>query len=374
MRLLVVDVDKFPELTEKISDLVSSMAGSSAIEEPSSNEPIIQHEFKRCKVGSNSRKDDNNLPHYSHSGDFMLADAGYSSIGHSMPLHREKEPTQPPHVRAMDTYTSRPLEACTSRGIDTYTSRAHHVNNIPHMTEPSRTVSNSTHNLAPEMLPISMAPSHGNITSATPSIITSNIIIRTPPPILTRDHNARWPDEPPRFVDNSSYSHKHIFSTVAQTDSYWGYNEFSTQTVGREHQSFGTQTMNDFIEDPDLDSFLVECLDGAVQTENTNKSAVCFGSQTTSLSTEDFVPTNQQQCHPTPYVSDRLDRHCQTNYYTNSTHTQTNIIRERALIVTDGLNIETQTLSCDPEDFVSSYNERFTQTTQSDGEEQFSIL
>ena len=146
-----------------------------------------------------------------------------------------------------------------------------------------------------------------------------------------------------------------IDTITTQTDEFWGLNEFSTQT-DTEQNSFGTQTRcaTDGVLDPFIsDCDLVEYLDGEVQTENFMKSDSSTLASQTSISTESF--TNDRSCGV-----ERLDRDCQTNYFKNSTHTQTKMRRERSLVVVDGLNTETQTSS--PQQINSIYNESFTQT------------
>jgi hypothetical protein len=142
---------------------------------------------------------------------------------------------------------------------------------------------------------------------------------------------------------------------TTQTDEFWGLNEFSTQT-DTEHSSFGTQTRcpNDGVLDPFIsDCDLVEYLDGEVQTDTFMKRDSATLTSQTSISSENF--TNDRSCGV-----DRLDRDCQTNYFKNSTHTQTKMRRERSLVVVDGLNTETQTAA--PDQIASIYNESFTQT------------
>ena len=146
-----------------------------------------------------------------------------------------------------------------------------------------------------------------------------------------------------------------IDTITTQTEEFWELNEFSTQT-DTEHNSFGTQTRcpNDGVLDPFIsDCELVEYLDGEVQTDTFMKRDSATLTSQTSISTESF--TNDRSCGV-----DRLDRDCQTNYFKNSTHTQTKMRRERSLVVVDGLNTETQTAS--PEQISSIYNESFTQT------------
>ena len=158
---------------------------------------------------------------------------------------------------------------------------------------------------------------------------------------------------------------KQLFSALdnipTQTDEFWGLSEFSTQTY-TEYNSFGTQTRCPG--DDVLDSFmggdgcdLVEYLDGEVQTD-TDKQAADSASMAlqTNICEEETVLSNNRGCGV-----DRLDRDCQTNYFKNSTHTQTKMRRERALVVVDGLNSHTQTAS-PPNANPSLYNESFTQT------------
>lgn len=163
---------------------------------------------------------------------------------------------------------------------------------------------------------------------------------------------------------------KELFSAMenihghTQTEEYWGFNEFSTQTAspaGTEQSSFGTQTrcpntdlLESFMGSEHCD--LVEFLDSEVQTENLNQAdSSSFASQT-NLSTDIESVTNDRGCG-----IDRSDRDCQTYFYKNSTHTQTKLRKERSLIVVDGLNTQTQTSSLDQMSSVY-YNESFTQT------------
>ena len=151
---------------------------------------------------------------------------------------------------------------------------------------------------------------------------------------------------------------KHLFSALdnitTQTDDIWGLSEFSTQTY-TEHNSFGTQTRcpGDEVLDSYLDGELVEYLDGEVQTDVHHKADSASLALQTNIAEENL--SNDRGCGV-----DRLDRDCQTYYLKNSTHTQTKMRRERALVVVDGLNSHTQTAS--PETNPSLYNESFTQT------------
>ena len=245
----------------------------------------------------------------------------------------------------------------------------HNQNHYSDCSEPKRlkhaeTITNHIHHAA------SQANIWNHVPSQTPPIWCNET--STPP---DKNTSRSWSSQHDQSVPNSypelrkppvggfedTLQDKQFLSAIdtitTQTDEFWGLNEFSTQT-DTEHNSFGTQTrcpsdgggvLDPFISDCDL----VEYLDGEVQTDTFIKRDSATLTSQTSISAESF--TNDRSCGV-----DRLDRDCQTNYFKNSTHTQTKMRRERSLVVVDGLNTETQTAS--PEQISSIYNESFTQT------------
>jgi len=172
---------------------------------------------------------------------------------------------------------------------------------------------------------------------------------------FSTDHNVGSESDEERVLNDQP-----LFSALdnihTQTETLWNITEFSTQTV-TEQQSFGTQTACDTV----LESLecvecdLVEYLDAQTDTAQSGR---CFGAQTETPPSPGPPPPTWPHTDQSCGI-ERSNTECQTLDKRNSTHTQTNMLKERVL--QSGMNSETQTVV----DLPSFYNESFTQTQES---------